>query len=114
MKNPAADFRRIPSYWDVVKELPGPSIKVPNRKWGKQDAANNPGIDVAGELFVENENINMAQLQIWQHMRRGGRPMPGRQSSAAGSSAGPSRSRGRRPGTSRRPGLLAATTPSSS
>ena len=77
MKNPTSDLRQIPSYWDVVKELPGPSIKVPNRKWSKQDAENNPGIDVAGELFIQNDNINMAQLQIWQQMRRGGRPIPG-------------------------------------
>ena len=77
MKNPTADFRKIPSYWDIVKELPGPPIKAPNRKWSKQDAANNPGIDVAGELFVQNDNINMAQFQIWQCMRRGGRPVPG-------------------------------------
>jgi hypothetical protein len=77
MKNPTADFRKIPSYWDIVEELPGPPVKVPNRKRSKQDSANNPGIDVAGELFVQNDNINMAQLQIWQRMMRGGRPMPG-------------------------------------
>jgi hypothetical protein len=59
MKNPTADFRKIPSYWDIVKDLPGPPVKVPNRKFSKQDAANNPGIDVAGELFVQNNNINL-------------------------------------------------------
>ena len=60
IKNPTSDFRQVPTFWDVVKELPGPSVKMPHRKRGKKDATNNPGIDVAGKLFVQNDNINMA------------------------------------------------------
>ena len=69
--------RPIPTFWDVVKELPGPSIKMPRRKWVEKDAANDPGTDAAGELLLQNDNINIAHFQFRQRMMRGGHPVPG-------------------------------------
>ena len=41
-KNPTSDLQHVPTFWDVFKELPGPSIQMPKRKWGEKEAANNP------------------------------------------------------------------------